>query len=184
MGKSLKFLLPLGIFIALAALLFYGLGTDPRMVPSPLVGKPAPAFTLPSLTDPNRTVSDSDFKGKVSILNVWASWCVSCRAEHAQLMQLARELEQVQILGLNWKDQAADAMRMLQVSGDPYLVSAYDPENEVGIDWGVYGAPESFVLDSAGVICYKKIGPIGPGTWETELAPTVDWKTLKCKEKS
>jgi len=184
MGKSVKFLLPLGIFIALAALLFYGLGTDPRKVPSPLVGKPAPQFSLPALDNPTRTVTDQDFKGKVSLLNVWASWCVSCRAEHAELMQLARTQKQIQVLGLNWKDEAADAVRMLQMSGDPYLVSAYDPENRVGIDWGVYGAPETFVVDSEGIICYKKIGPIGPGTWESELAPTVDWQTLKCKEQS
>lgn len=184
MGKSVKFLLPLLMFMALAALLFYGLGTDPREVPSPLVGKPAPEFTLPVLNDASRTVSDADFKGKVSLVNVWASWCVSCRAEHAQLMQLARTLKQVQILGLNWKDETADAMRMLRMSGDPYLVSAYDPDNKVGIHWGVYGAPETFVVDSDGIICYKKIGPVGPGTWETELEPTVDWQTLKCKEQS
>jgi len=184
MGKSLKFLIPLAIFMVLAALLFYGLGTDPRKVPSPLVGKPAPQFNLPALNDPSRSVSDADFKGKISLVNVWASWCVSCRAEHAQLMRLARELKEVQILGLNWKDEAADAIRMLRMSGNPYLVSAYDPDNKVGIHWGVYGAPETFLVDSAGIICYKKIGPVGPDTWETELAPTVDLTTKTCKESS
>jgi len=182
--QSVKFLLPLGGFIVLAALLFYGLGTDPRKVPSPLVGKPVPRFTLPVLNDPSRSVSEADFQGKVTLLNVWASWCVSCRAEHEQLMRLARQLDRVQILGLNWKDEAADATRMLRLSGDPYRVSAYDPDNRVGIHWGVYGAPETFLVDGDGIICYKKIGPIGPGTWETELAPTVDLQTGKCKEPS
>lgn len=184
MGKSLKFLFPLGLFIALAALLFFGLTTDPRKVPSPLVGKPAPQFTLPVLDDPSRSVSDADLKGKVSLVNVWASWCVSCRAEHAQLMRLSRELKEVQILGLNWKDEAADALRMLKLSGDPYRFSAFDPDNKVGIHWGVYGAPETFIVDSEGIICYKKIGPVGPGDWENELSPTVDWKTMKCKVQS
>ena len=184
MGKSVKFLIPLCLFGALVALLFFGLGTDPRKVPSPLVGKPAPEFTLPVLNDPARTVSQDDLKGKVSLVNVWASWCVSCRAEHEELMRLSRELGKVQILGLNWKDDAADAMRMLRLSGDPYLVSAYDPENTVGIHWGVYGAPETFLVDRDGIICYKKIGPVGPDTWETELAPTVDLTTKKCRESS
>jgi cytochrome c biogenesis protein CcmG/thiol:disulfide interchange protein DsbE len=184
MGRSAKFLLPLGLFIALSGLLFYGLYQDPSEVPSPLVGKPAPTFTLPVLNDPGRTVSDELLKGKVSLVNVWASWCVSCRAEHAELMRLSRELQDVQILGLNWKDETADAMRMLRLSGDPYLVSAYDPDNQVGIHWGVYGAPETFLVDAEGIICYKKIGPVGPGTWETELAPNVDLTTKKCKDSS
>jgi cytochrome c biogenesis protein CcmG/thiol:disulfide interchange protein DsbE len=183
-GRSGKFLIPLGLFVALAGLLFYGLGTDPSKVPSPLIGKPAPRFTLPVLNDPGRTVSDAVLKGKVSLVNVWASWCVSCRAEHAELMRLSRRLDGVQIVGLNWKDETADAMRMLRLSGDPYLVSAYDPENKVGIHWGVYGAPETFLVDANGIICYKKIGPVGPDTWETELAPNVDLKTKQCREPS
>jgi cytochrome c biogenesis protein CcmG/thiol:disulfide interchange protein DsbE len=184
MGRSAKFLIPLGLFIALSGLLFYGLYQDPSEVPSPLVGKPAPAFTLPVLNDPGRTVSDELLRGKISLVNVWASWCVSCRAEHAELMRLSRELQEVQILGLNWKDETADAMRMLRLSGDPYLVSAYDPDNQVGIHWGVYGAPETFLVDAEGIICYKKIGPVGPDTWETELAPSVDLTTKKCKDSS
>jgi cytochrome c biogenesis protein CcmG/thiol:disulfide interchange protein DsbE len=184
MGKSAKFLIPLGLFIVLAGLLFYGLFQDPSEVPSPLIGKPAPQFELPVLNEPGSTVSDEILKGKVSLVNVWASWCVSCRAEHAELMRLSRELEDVQILGLNWKDETADAMRMLRLSGDPYLVSAYDPDNRVGIHWGVYGAPETFLVDADGIICYKKIGPVGPGTWESELAPNVDLTTKKCKTSS
>jgi len=173
MSKSAKALIPLILFLGLAALLFYGLGTDPRLVPSPLVGKPVPRFSLPALNDPGRTVSDADFEGKISLFNVWASWCVSCRAEHEELMKLSRAEKDIQILGLNWKDDSGDAARMLQMYGDPYLVSAFDPDNKVGIDWGVYGAPETFVVDSKGIIRYKHIGPIDERVWEQTLRPLI-----------
>lgn len=173
MSRSLKFLVPLALFMALVVLLFYGLGTDPRKVPSPLVGKPVPEFTLPVLGDPNRTVSHEDLRGKISLVNVWASWCVSCRAEHAELMRLSREEQDMQIFGLNWKDEATDAIRMLRMTGDPYVVSAFDPENRVGIHWGVYGAPETFVVDRAGIIRHKHIGPIDRRVWEETLRPLV-----------
>jgi cytochrome c biogenesis protein CcmG/thiol:disulfide interchange protein DsbE len=174
MSKSIKFLTPLVLFLGLAALLFYGLGTDPRMVPSPLVGKPAPKFSLPALLEPNRTVSDADLKGKISLVNVWASWCLSCRAEHEELMKLSREVQDIQILGLNWKDDAGDAASMLRMYGDPYVVSAFDPDNKAGIDWGVYGAPETFVVDRNGIIRYKHIGPIDRAVWEQTLRPLID----------
>jgi cytochrome c biogenesis protein CcmG/thiol:disulfide interchange protein DsbE len=173
MNKSVKFLTPLALFLALASLLFYGLKLDPRKVPSPLVGKPAPQFTLPALQDPSRTVSDADLKGKISLVNVWASWCVSCRAEHAELMSLSREAQDVQIMGLNWKDDQSEATRMLRTFGDPYVVSAFDPDNKVGIHWGVYGAPETFVVDAKGIIRYKHIGPIDRKVWEERLRPLV-----------
>jgi cytochrome c biogenesis protein CcmG/thiol:disulfide interchange protein DsbE len=173
MARSLKFLVPLALFMALVVLLFYGLGTDPRKVPSPLVGKPVPEFTLPVLGDANRTVSHEDLQGKISLVNVWASWCVSCRAEHAELMRLSREEQDMQIFGLNWKDEAADAIRMLRMTGNPYVVSAFDPENRVGIHWGVYGAPETFVVDQAGIIRHKHIGPIDRRVWEETLRPLV-----------
>jgi len=173
MSKSIKFLTPLALFLALAVLLFYGLGTDPREVPSPLVGKPAPQFSLPALRDPGRTVSNADLEGKISLVNVWASWCISCRAEHEELMRLSREEQDIQILGLNWKDDAGDATRMLQMYGNPYLVIAFDPDNKPGIDWGVYGAPETFVVDPHGIIRYKRIGPIDPRVWERTLRPLV-----------
>ena len=173
MSKSLKSLAPLVLFLALAALLFYGLKLDPRKVPSPLLGKPAPTFSLPALQDPSRMVSDADFKGKISLVNVWASWCVSCRAEHEELMKLSREEQDVQILGLNWKDDPNDATRMLRTFGDPYVVSAFDPDNKVGIHWGVYGAPETFVVDAKGIIRYKHIGPIDRQVWEQTLRPLV-----------
>jgi cytochrome c biogenesis protein CcmG/thiol:disulfide interchange protein DsbE len=173
MNKSVKFLAPLILFMGLVALLFFGLGTDPRKVPSPLVGKPAPQFSLPALQDPSRTVSDADLKGKISLVNVWASWCVSCRAEHEELMKLSREEQDIQILGLNWKDDPNDATRMLRTFGDPYMVSAFDPDNKVGIHWGVYGAPETFVVDAEGIIRYKHIGPIDRKVWEQTLRPLV-----------
>jgi cytochrome c biogenesis protein CcmG/thiol:disulfide interchange protein DsbE len=173
MSKSLRFLLPLALFVALVALLFFGLGTDPRKVPSPLVGKPVPQFTLPTLQDPKRTVSDADLRGRVSLVNVWFSTCVSCRAEHRQLMAIAKE-SGVQIVGLNWKDDKPDALQMLRQFGNPYHVVAFDEDGRVGIDWGVYGAPETFIIDRKGVIRYKQIGPIDQAVWQETLRPIVD----------
>jgi len=173
MPKSMRGLLPLTLFAALVALLFFGLGTDPRKVPSPLVGKPVPTFTLPTLQDPSRTVSDADLRGQVSLVNVWFSTCVSCRAEHRQLMAIAKE-SGVQIVGLNWKDDKPDALQMLRQFGNPYHVVAFDENGRVGIDWGVYGAPETFVIDRKGTIRYKQIGPIDQKVWEETLRPIVD----------
>lgn len=174
MPKSMRGLLPLILFAALVALLFFGLGTDPRKVPSPLVGKPVPAFTLPTLQDPSRTVSDADLRGQVSLVNVWFSTCVSCRAEHRQLMAIAKE-SGVQIVGLNWKEaDRSDALQMLRQFGNPYHVVAFDEDGRVGIDWGVYGAPETFVIDRKGTIRYKQIGPIDAAVWEQTLRPIVD----------
>ena len=173
MSKSLKALVPLVLFLGLVALLFYGLGTDPRKVPSPLVGKPAPAFSLPALLDPGRTVSNADMEGKVTLLNVWFSSCVSCRAEHRELMRIARE-GGVQIVGLNWKDDKGAAIQMLRQFGNPYSLIAVDEAGRVGIDWGVYGAPETFVVDPEGIIRYKQIGPIDQEVWEQTLRPLVE----------
>lgn len=173
MSNSVRFLTPLILFLGLALLLFYGLGTDPRKVPSPLVGKPVPTFSLPALQDPSRMVTDADLKGSISLVNVWASWCVSCRAEHDELMKLSREAADIRILGLNWKDDPNDATRMLRTYGDPYVVSAFDPDNKVGIHWGVYGAPETFVVDFEGIIRHKHIGPIDREVWEQTLRPLI-----------
>lgn len=165
-------LVPLGLFIALVALLVFGLGNDPRKVPSPLVGKPAPEFSLPELTDPGRSVSNADLMGKISLVNVWASWCSSCRAEHQSLMALTDDPD-FQIVGLNWKDDAADATQVLRSTGNPYDMIGYDPDNTAGINWGVYGAPETFVVDKKGIIRYKQIGPIDRSVWEETLKPLV-----------
>lgn len=167
-------LIPLGIFLALALLMFRGLSLDPSKVPSPLVGKPVPVFSLPSLDDPGRTVTDADLRGQVSLVNVWFSTCASCRAEHPELVRIARE-NAVQIVGFNWKEESkGDALAMLRSFGNPYKMIAFDETGRVGIDWGVYGAPETFVVDRKGMIRYKQIGPIDRQVWEKTLRPLIE----------
>ncbi len=170
MKKSLKFFIPLAIFLGIAAFLFRGLGMDPRRVPSPLVDKPAPEFRLPELKDAAQVVSHQDFKGKVSLLNVWATWCVSCRQEHKVLMKLAKR-DGVPIYGLNYKDTRPEAVRWLQMYGDPYLANAFDADGRVGINWGVYGTPETFVIDKTGTIRHKFIGPLNDAEVQETLLP-------------
>jgi cytochrome c biogenesis protein CcmG/thiol:disulfide interchange protein DsbE len=172
MKKSLRYLLPLFVFLGIAAFLFRGLGMDPRKVPSPLVDKPAPAFSLPELRNPSRTVSNQDLQGKVSLLNVWATWCVSCRAEHRVLMRLAQQ-DGVEIYGLNYKDTRGEAMQWLKVYGDPYVANAFDADGRVGIDWGVYGTPETFVIDRSGTVRYKHIGPLTEADVQQTILPLV-----------
>jgi cytochrome c biogenesis protein CcmG/thiol:disulfide interchange protein DsbE len=167
-----RFLLPLGIFIVLVGFLFVGLKLNPREVPSPLINKPAPAFKLAQLHEPDKTISQADLAGKVWLLNVWASWCVSCREEHPVLVELAKT-KAVPIVGLNYKDQREDGKNWLARFGDPYLLSAYDPDGRVGIDFGVYGVPETFVIDKAGVIRHKHIGPLTTDALRDRILPLV-----------
>lgn len=167
-----KFIIPIGLFAVLGVLLAFGLKLDPRKIPSPLVGKPLPGFSLPTLNNPSRLLANTDFKGKVVLINVWASWCVACRQEHPLLMAVARA-KQVPIIGLNYKDKRDDALRVLQTEGNPYDVSLVDADGRVGIDWGVYGVPETFVIDKEGVIRYKYIGPISVQDWEKILLPLI-----------
>jgi cytochrome c biogenesis protein CcmG, thiol:disulfide interchange protein DsbE len=167
-----RYLIPFGIFAVLVVFLAIGLGLDPKVVPSPLIGKPAPEFSLPRLDDPQRHISNADMRGKVWLLNVWASWCVSCRAEHEVIKQLAR-MNEIEILGLNYKDDPADAARWLQALGDPYVASAMDQDGRVGIDWGVYGVPESFLVDQQGVIRYKQIGPVDQRALQEKILPLI-----------
>lgn len=167
-----RFLLPLAVFIVLAGFLAYGLQLNPREVPSPLIDKPAPLFKTSQLHALEKTISPEDLKGKVWLLNVWASWCVSCRQEHPLLIDLARR-NIVPVLGLNYKDQRADGIRWLQDHGDPYLVSAFDLDGRIGIDYGVYGVPETFVIDRNGFIRYKHIGPITTEALENKILPKV-----------
>jgi cytochrome c biogenesis protein CcmG/thiol:disulfide interchange protein DsbE len=171
MPPFVRYLTPLVLFLALAALLYKGLALNPREVPSPLIGKPTPEFTLPELKDTSRQLSHSDFLGKVSLLNVWATWCVSCRAEHPLLMQLARQ--GVIIYGLDYKDSREDAKRWLQRFGDPYVANAFDADGRVGIDWGVYGTPETFVIDQHGIIRHKHIGPLTEEAIQGEILPLI-----------
>lgn len=171
--EVIRYLLPLGIFALLVGVFAVGLQRDPKLVPSPLVGKAAPAFSLPRVEDPNRTLGLEDLRGKASLLNVWASWCVACRDEHPLLVQLARE-NRFPIYGLNYKDEREDAMRWLGRFGNPYTASAHDLSGKVGIDWGVYGVPETFVIDHEGFIRHKHIGPITPQVWEQEILPVLE----------
>lgn len=153
--------IPLGIFVALVAFLWIGLSLNPREVPSPLIGKPAPMFRLPQLQDASKTISPEDLQGKVWLLNVWASWCTTCLQEHPLLRELARH-NIVPIIGLNYKDKREDGIAWLNNHGNPYTTVAFDQAGGAGIDWGVYGVPESFLVDKAGVIRHKVIGAIKP----------------------
>lgn len=168
----LRYALPLALFVALIAFLAVGLTRDPTTVPSPLVGKRAPSFALPELRDPARTLTPADFAGKVVLLNVWGTWCVSCRQEHPLLVDLSRR-KLVDIYGLNWKDDRAAAIRWLDQLGDPYVASGVDSAGNTAIDYGVYGAPETFVIDRRGVVAYKHIGPITPEVWRDTLEPLI-----------
>jgi cytochrome c biogenesis protein CcmG/thiol:disulfide interchange protein DsbE len=167
-----RFLLPLGIFAALVALLGIGLTLNPREVPSPLVGKPAPHFELPQLNEPDKTFSERDMLGKVWLLNVWASWCLPCREEHPVLLDLARD-GAVPLLGMNYKDERKNSVAWLKSMGDPYQLSIYDARGRVGIDYGVYGVPETYVIDKRGVIRYKHIGALTKEIVKDKVLPLV-----------
>ncbi|MGH8503870.1 MAG: DsbE family thiol:disulfide interchange protein [Gammaproteobacteria bacterium] len=168
----IRYLLPAALFGVLVVFLSVGLNRDPSTVPSPLIGKPAPAFTLPQLKDPERTFTNHDLTGDVSLVNVWATWCAACYDEHPVLVELARS-GQVPIYGLNLKDQRAAARRWLRELGDPYAAIAFDADGRVAIDWGVYGAPETFVVDKQGIIRYKHIGPLTADVLTQTILPLV-----------
>ena len=168
--KALKYGIPLAIFLALCAFFFVGLFRDPHEVPSPFIDKPAPAFKLEQLHQSQLAFAPEDMKGKVWLLNVWASWCVSCRVEHPLLVEMSRQ-KLVPIVGLNYKDKREEGVQWLAKFGNPYTLSAYDVEGKVGIDYGVYGVPETFVIDKAGVIRYKQIGPITQEALDKTILP-------------
>lgn len=187
-----RFLWPLIGFVALVALLAVGLNLNPRDVPSPLVGKPAPDFTLPQLHDPAKKFRPADMKGQVWLLNVWASWCVSCRQEHPVLVELAK-MKAAPLVGLNYKELRGDgsidsdkidpaqepqqasarALGWLKTHGDPYTLTAMDLDGRVGINYGVYGVPETYVIDKAGIIRMKHTGPITPDIFSTKILPLI-----------
>ena len=168
--KSLRFIVPLAIFGLLVFFLFRGLSLDPKEVPSPLIGKPAPQFALTRLDDANTTVKRDDMLGKVWMLNVWASWCVACREEHPLLVEFSKT-KALPIIGLNYKDQRPDGMGWLQQFGNPYDLSIFDQNGRVGIDFGVYGVPETFIIDKKGVIRMKHIGPLTPDVIAKRIQP-------------
>jgi cytochrome c biogenesis protein CcmG/thiol:disulfide interchange protein DsbE len=162
----------LGGFLVLIAFLGVGLTLNPREVPSPLINKPAPPFQLPQLHEPDKTFSQKDMAGRVWMLNVWASWCASCRDEHPILVDLAKS-GAVPIYGLNYKDKRTDGMAWLQRFGNPYVLSAFDAQGRTGIDYGVYGVPETYVIDKQGVIRYKQIGPVSPQVLKEKILPLI-----------
>ena len=165
-----RFAIPLVLFILLVGFLAIGLRHDPHEVPSPLINKPAPAFRLSQLSDPAKSFSAADMRGKVWLLNVWASWCVTCRDEHPLLIQYARS-GALPIYGLNYKDKREDALSWLGELGDPYVLSVADTDGRVGIDYGVYGAPETYLIDRDGIIRFKQIGPVTPDVWQKTILP-------------
>ncbi|MEN8178283.1 MAG: DsbE family thiol:disulfide interchange protein [Pseudomonadota bacterium] len=173
MKSYLRFTIPLVIFGVIAAFLFKGLNMNPREIPSPLIGKSVPEFSLPLLEQPETMITNKDLLGKTYLLNVWATWCVSCRAEHSTLVQLART-GKVDIYGLNWKDESAKAQSWLRQLGNPYVANIFDKKGRTAIDLGVYGAPETFLVDSKGVIHYKHAGPVTPLLITETLLPMIE----------
>jgi len=170
--QKLKFIIPLALFGLLGLALFKGLSLNPREVPSPLIGKPAPEFSLPSLQDASYPVSSRELLGQPWVLNVWGTWCGGCRQEHDTLLAIARQ-KTVPIVGLNWKDDNALAQDWLRQLGNPYAVVAEDREGRTAIDWGVYGAPETFLIGPDGLVLYKHIAPMTMEVWNTEFLPRI-----------
>ena len=168
----LRYLIPLVLFLVLAVFLAIGLTRDPHELKSVLINKPAPEFRLPQLKAADKTISTGDMRGKVWLLNVWASWCVACRDEHPYLVEYAKS-GVVPIYGLNYKDRREDALATLDELGDPYTVSAVDFDGRTGIDFGVYGAPETYVIDQGGTIRFKYVGPMMPDVWKDKILPVV-----------
>ena len=169
---SKLFLIPLVLFAVLIFFLAIGLGHDPHRLPSALIDKPAPDFALPELRDPGKIISPNQMRGKVWLLNVWGSWCVACREEHPFLMEIARS-KAVPIYGLSWKDKRDDALAVLSELGDPYVLTASDFDGRVAIDYGITGAPETYLIDKNGVIRYKEPGQLTPEIMEKTILPMV-----------
>lgn len=168
-----RYLIPLIAFLSLAGLLYFGLGNNPRHIPSPFIGKAAPEFNLPQLHQPDKNVSPADLKGDVWVLNIWASWCRSCVAEH-EVVKAFVKASNLKIVGLNYKDKSDDAKAWLGKLGDPYHLIAVDKEGAAGLDWGVYGVPESFVVDKKGIIRHKVTGPMNAKMVKDELMPLIE----------
>lgn len=172
MKPMMRALIPLTLFLVIAFFLFKGLFLNPKEVPSPLVGKSAPAFTLPRLDDPAKTASSQDLLGKVWLFNAWASWCPTCREEHVVLMEMAK-IPEVNLVGLNYKDTNAEAIEVLEKTGNPYQLVVTDNDGKVGIDYGIVATPETYLIDKNGVIRYKKIGGITREEVYTTILPLI-----------
>lgn len=163
------FAIMIGIFVA-------GLDRDPSRLPSPLIDKPVPEYELPTVKDPSLMTGSADFKGQLVLVNVWATWCVGCRQEHPYLLDLTTRY-QIPIYGVDWQDKRDEAAAFLEQMGDPYVASAYDEDGRVGIDWGVYGAPETYLVSASGNVLYKHIGPMHEAVWQSEFMPRIAEQT-------
>jgi cytochrome c biogenesis protein CcmG/thiol:disulfide interchange protein DsbE len=172
MNDRLRFLLPAIAFAGLVLVFYFGLGREPGRIESPLIGKPAPAFANESLADPVVRVASESFVGRPWLLNVWATWCAGCREEHELMLAIARE-NRAPMVGLNWRDDRTLALRWLEQLGNPYAAVAFDPEGRTAIDWGVYGAPETFLIGADGRVLQKRIGPMTREAWEQDFLPLV-----------
>ena len=171
LNKSL--LIPLGVFIGLVILLALGFGLrDPHFLPSQLIDKPFPQFSLAELSDPDRTITTYDINGQVSIVNVWATWCAACLVEHPELLRISRE-EGIRVIGVNYNDESVKARAWLARHGNPYAFTIVDDAGRLAIDLGVYGAPETFLVDATGVIRYRHVGAVTPEIWQNTLAPAI-----------
>lgn len=172
----MRYLIPLFLFLAIAGFLWKGLYSDPHRLPSALINKPVPIFSQPSLLSPSKNLTEKQFLGQVSILNLWATWCVSCQAEHAVLMEIVHS-KKVAVWGVNYKDDLPAARAWLKKYGNPYRDVITDKEGKLAIDLGVYGTPETFVIDAQGIIRYKYIGPMTLEAWKNTVAPEVEkWR--------
>ncbi len=168
-----RYLAPLIAFAILVPVLMIGLTRDPTQLPSPFIGNAAPQFELVSLTNPEERIGSTNLTGQMSLVNVWATWCVGCREEHGFLMNLARN-KVIPIYGINWRDSRPDALRWLQQLGDPYVATGFDGDGRVGIDWGVYGAPETFLVDARGTVLHKHLGPLNAVVWDRDFRPLIE----------
>ncbi len=170
--QRLKLFLPLAVFVLLAGFLFVGLFLDKENLPSPLLDEPFPVFSLGTLKDPEKPVNEQSLKGEIALVNVWATWCISCRAEHPWLLKIADQ--GIPVYGVNYKDDPEDARRWLKELGDPYRFSVMDEKGRLGLDLGVYGAPETYLIDANGVIRYKHVGVVDGRVWQDILKPRVE----------
>ena len=167
-----RFILPLVAAVVLIPILVLGLRSDPTALPSPYIGKPAPEFELPTLKDPAKTIGTANLRGQMSIVNIWATWCVGCRAEPQFLVELSEE-GSIPIYGINWRDNRQNALNWLAQLGDPYVAPGFDADARVGIDWGAYGAPETFLVNADGIVLYRFTGPLSWPIWEQEFVPLI-----------
>jgi cytochrome c biogenesis protein CcmG/thiol:disulfide interchange protein DsbE len=168
----IRYIAPIIVVLIMMGIFMKGLKNDPTVLPSPYIGNQAPTFDLPQLKEPSTRVSNADIAGKIVLLNVWATWCVGCRQEHGFLLALARD-EVIPIYGLNWRDRREDALQWLAQLGDPYVASGFDGDGSAGIDWGVYGAPETFLIAADGTVLYKYLGPLSAEVWRQEFEPRI-----------